>query len=211
LKLKRNGKKAKIIKLAKNLKGPPSLIKMEKSLSEAAQIFLRQFNEILNDFKRETGFQVFLLNREGELISELEGVQPSCKIILSTPLGKIRCRDCFKLGFLVTKTQRVSLFLECYAGFPIGWIPITRNESVIGSIIICGGRYEKEESDEKLKEKFRDLAGELEIVEEEGFVQKVMETKLTNENEFKNSAERLKKLIDILIENVQTPIKEIFG
>jgi ligand-binding sensor protein len=184
---------------------------MEKPLSEAAQIFLRQFNEILNDFKGETGFQVFLLNKEGELISELEGVQPACKMILSTPLGKIRCRDCFKLGFLVTKIQRVPLFLECYAGFAIGWIPIIRNESVIGSIIICGGRYERGESEKKLKEKFRHLSGELEIIDEKGFVQRVMETKLTNENEFKNSAERLKKLIEILIENVQTPIKEIFG
>jgi ligand-binding sensor protein len=184
---------------------------MEKPLSEAAQIFLRQFNEILNDFKRGTGFQVFLLNKEGELISELEGIQPACKMILSTPLGKIRCRDCFKLGFLVTKTQRVPLFLECYASFSIGWIPIIRNESVIGSIIICGGRYERGESEEKLKEKFRNLSRELEIIDEEGFVQRVMETKLTNEKELKNSAERLKKLIEILIENVQTPIKEIFG
>jgi ligand-binding sensor protein len=183
---------------------------MEKSLSEAAQIFLRQLNEILSDFKRETGFQVFLLNKEGELISELEGIQSACKIILSTPLGKIRCKDCFKLGFLVTKTQRVPLFLECYAGFAIGWIPIIRNESVIGSIIICGGRYERGENEEKLKEKFRDLAGKLEIVDEEGFIQKVIETKLTNENEIKNSAQRLKKLIEILIENVQTPVKEIF-
>jgi ligand-binding sensor protein len=184
---------------------------MEKPLSEAAQIFLRQLNEILGDFKRETGFQVFLLDKEGELISELEGIQPACKIILSTPLGKMRCRDCFKLGFSITKTQKVPLFLECYAGFAIGWIPIIRNESVIGSIIICGGRYERGENEEKLKEKFKHLSRELEILDEKGFVQKAIESKVINEKEFKNSAERLKKLIDILVENVQTPIKEVFG
>ncbi len=180
---------------------------METSFSETTQIFLRQLSQILNDFKKETGFQVFLLNKDGELLGDIEGIQPACKIILSNPLGKIRCKDCFRLGFLVTKMQKVPLFLECYAGFAICWIPIIRNESVIGAIIICGGIYEKIER----KEKFKHLSRELEITDEKGFIQKVMETKLTNKEELQNFAERMKKLIDILIENIQTPVREIFG
>jgi len=184
---------------------------MKKFLSEAARVFLKQFTELLGDFKKETELQVFLLNKNGEIINELEGIQPACKLILSTPVGKIRCKDCFKMGFSMIKIQKRPIFLECYAGFAIVWLPIIRNDSLIGAVIICGGRYEKGESEEKLKEKFGNLAEELEIFDKENFFQKAKEVKVVNEEEFKKLAERLKKLIDILIENVQTPIKEIFG
>jgi ligand-binding sensor protein len=184
---------------------------MEKFLSEAAQIFLKQFTEILNDFKKETELQVFLLNKDGDIINELEGVQPACKLILSTPEGKTRCKDCFKMGFSMIKMQKLPIFLECYAGFAIGWIPIVRANSLIGAVVICGARYDRGESEEKLREKFGNLAEELEIFDKENFFQKVKESKLINEEDFRKLAERLRKLIDILIENVQTPIKEIFG
>jgi ligand-binding sensor protein len=184
---------------------------MEKTLSEAAKIFLNQLSEILIDFERESGFQVFLLNKEGQLIDELEGVQPACKMILLTKEGKIRCKDCFKMGFQMAKLKKDFLLLECYAGFAISWIPIIRNDSFVGAVVMCGKKIEERESEEKLREKVLNLAGELGIFESEEFLEKVKQTEETSEEEIKNYAERLKKLVDVLIENVQTTIKEIFG
>jgi ligand-binding sensor protein len=184
---------------------------MEETISEAAKIFLKQFSEILEDFKKETGFQVFLLNRKGELINELEGVQPACKMILSSHFGKIRCKDSFKLGFLVVKKERKPIFLRCYAGFGLSLIPIIVRGSFIGAVIICGGDY-GEKTQETLKKDFSKLAEELGIFEKEKFLKLATEeTKIINENEMKKETEKLQKLIDILTENVQTPLKEIFG
>jgi len=184
---------------------------MERDFSEATQIFLKQFLEILEDFKKETRFQIFLLNKEGELINKLEGVQPACKFILATPIGRTRCKDCFKIGFLITKTQRNSLFLECYANFAICWLPIIRNDSFVGAIIMCGKRFEREEGKGKMMEKFNNLVEELEIFEKKEFFQRLDQTEIITEEEFKNYVERLKKLMEILTEIAQTPIKEIFG
>jgi ligand-binding sensor protein len=184
---------------------------MEKTFSETAKIFLTQLLKILNDFERDSGFQVFLLNKEGQLIDDLKGIQPPCKTILLTKEGKIRCKDCFRMGFQMAKLKNDFLLLECYAGFAISWIPIIRNNSFVGAVVMCGKKIEGRESEKKLKERVLNLAEELEIENGEEFLEKVKQTDATNEEEIKKYAERLKKLIEVLIENVQTPIKEIFG
>jgi ligand-binding sensor protein len=184
----------------------------EKTLSEAAQAFLKEFQRTLNDFAQQTGFQVFLLDKEGGLITEMEGVQEVCKLILSQEEGRIRCRDCLKIGLSLVRNQKQPIFAECYAGFVLSWLPIIVREALIGLIVVCGGKQEKGEREEKLREKFSKLADELGIFEKDRFLKLAMErTKLVNENEMKKDVEKLKKLIDILVENVQTPLKEIFG
>jgi hypothetical protein len=76
---------------------------------------------------------------------------------------------------------------------------------------MCGKKIEKRESEEKLRERVFNLGEELGIFESGEFLEKVTQTEETSEEEIKKYSERLKKLVDVLIENVQTPIKEIFG
>ncbi len=183
----------------------------ERIFSEAAKSFFEQFSKILEDFKKETGFQVFLLNKEGKLVTKLEGVQSICKTILSFEEGKTRCKDAFQMGFSLMKRERKPIFLECYAHFAICYLPIIVANSLVGSVIICGGRYDKGESEEELKKRFYNLADELGIFDKESFFQKAKEVKVITEEDFKKEAEKLMKLIEILTENVQTPLKEILG
>jgi ligand-binding sensor protein len=184
---------------------------MEKAFSEAANLFLKEFLETIEEVNKRTKFQIFLLNKKGEFINELKGSQPVCKIILSTSLGKLRCQDGFRMGFAIIKEQKQPLFLECYAGFPICWLPIIRNGSFVGAMIICGGRYDRGETYQELKEKFSRLAEELGIPDKEKFLIKVEESTIFDEEEFKRFVKKLKSLIEIMSETVHTPLKEIFG
>lgn len=184
---------------------------MERKFSEAAQNFLEQLEGLFFDFKKTTGLQAFLLNKQGELVTKLEGVQEVCKLILATEEGKTRCKDCFKMGFLLAKNQRTSVFTECYANFTICFFPVIIGNSLVGLMIVCGGRYDRGENEEELKKKFISLIGELEIIDKEYFFEKLKRTKIITEEEFKKEAEKLKKLIDILTENVKTPLLEILG
>jgi len=184
---------------------------MEKPFSEAAKIFFEQFLKILEDFKKETKLQVFLLNREGELISKLEGVQPACKMILSFEEGKVRCKDSFKIGFSIVKTQKTPFFFECFASFPICALPIVIENSFIGTVIVCGGKYEKGESEEKIKERFLKLADEIGIFDKERFLHAQQDQKILTKEDFEKEIKKLEKLIKILTEHIQTPLKEVFG
>jgi ligand-binding sensor protein len=138
---------------------------MERRLSEAAQNFLKQLEELFGDFKRISNLQAFLLNKHGELITKLEGVQEICKLILSTEEGRIRCKDCFKMGFLLAKKQKRPVFMECYANFAICFHPIIIAGSLVGTMVVCGGRYDRGETEERLREKYISLIGELEIID----------------------------------------------
>jgi ligand-binding sensor protein len=184
----------------------------EKSFSEAAQWFLKDFQKILDDFAQQTKFQVFLLDKEGNLITKMDGVQEACKLIISTEEGRVRCKDGFKMGFSLVRAQKKPIFTECYAGFALCWLPITIRGVIIGLIVVCGGRYDRGGSITGLNEKFSELSDELGIIDKKYFLKKAVdEAPLVTEEEVKEKIEKLTKLINILIENVQTPLKEVLG
>lgn len=183
----------------------------ENFVSEMAQSFLREFQRILNDFAQETKSQVTAIDREGNLITELSGVQNVCKLILATPEGRIRCQDSFKMALSLIKRQKKPIFTNCYADYISAWLPIVVREKLIGVIVICGGKYETNESREKLIKRYSKLAEELGAVGKENFLQSAIDSvDVVSEEEVKKRAERLTELINILTENVRTPLKEIF-
>jgi len=185
---------------------------VEKSLSESAQWFLRDFQKLLNDFANEAGIQIVAIDREGNVITEMTGVQRVCKLILATEDGRIRCRDNYKMALSLVKAKKEPFFIDCYAGFASVWVPIIIRGILIGVIVGCGGRYDRGESQEKLREKFSKLASELGIIDKEDFLKAAIdEVKIANEDEMKKRGERLKKLVEILAETAQTPLKEVFG
>lgn len=184
----------------------------DKSLSESAQWFLRDFQELLNNFAKEMEIQVVAIDREGDLITEISGNQRVCKMILSNEEGRVRCKDSFKMALALVKTKKEPIFTDCYAGFASVWIPIVIREAIIGVIIGCGGKQERGESKEKLRERFSKLANELGIIDRENFLKAAIEeVKIVDEEEIQKRAERLRKLVEILAETAQTPLKEVFG
>lgn len=184
----------------------------ENPISQAAQWFLKDFQRLLEEFAQETKSQVVAIDKEGNLITKLSGVQNVCKLILASEEGRIRCLDSFKMGLSLVKSQKKPIFSDCYAGFASAWVPIIVRESLIGVIIICGGKYDRGESREKLTEKYSKLADELGVVGKENFLKMAVdEVSLVTEEEIRKRAEKLTGLVEILTENVQTPLKEIFG
>jgi ligand-binding sensor protein len=184
----------------------------EKYLSEAAKWFLRDFEKIIDDFATEEGVRVVVVDKEGSLIIETAGVERICKLINSSEEGRMRYRDNYKMAFSLIKTQGKPIFIDCYAGFAFLAIPITIRGSIVGAIVSCGGRVDRGESREKLVEKFTKLADELDIMDKEDFLKAAIdEVKLVTEEEIKKRAEKLTKLIEILTETAQTPLKEVFG
>jgi ligand-binding sensor protein len=182
----------------------------KKSLSEAAQWFLSDFQRILNEFSEERGVQGVATNREGSLITELQGVQHACKFIIATEEGRMRCKDHFKIISLLAKTQKKPIFIDCYAGFISTCIPIMIGEA-IGTLISCGERYDRGESEEKLIEKFSKLANELGILDRGSFLRAVInEVKLVIEEDVQQRTKILSKLVEILVETANTPLKEVF-
>ena len=91
-------------------------------------------------------------------------------------------------------------------------MPIIVRDSLIGVIVICGGKYDRGESKEKLTEKYSKLTDELAVIGKENFLKMAIdEVSLITEEEIRKRAEKLTGLVEILTENVQTPLKEIFG
>jgi hypothetical protein len=84
----------------------------------------------------------------------------------------------------------------------------------VGSITGCGGRYDRKESREELREKFSKLANDLGLTEEihprEDFLKAAInEVKVISEEEMKIRAERLAKLVGVLAE--ETALRNAFG
>lgn len=184
----------------------------EKSLSEAAQWFLRDFQKTLDDFATEAGVQVIIVNKDGDFVSEIRGVQRVCKLIMATEDGRTRCKDHFKSALPLMTAQKKPVFTECYAGFASVWAPIIIKDRLIGVIISCGGRYDREESREKLEKKFSKLADEIGVMQKEDFIKAAIdEVPLVSKEELKARTERLKELFDILATTAHTPLKEVFG
>lgn len=181
-------------------------------LSEAANWFLEHLKETLNDFSAREGVQIFILNKEGELVNEISGVQRACKLILSAENGRIRCKDHFKTALSLVKKQKKVIFTECYAGFVSIWTPIIIRDSVVGAVISCGGKYNDGQSREKQEKKLSKLADEIDILQKEDFKKAAIdEVLLFSQEETENRAKRLKELFDILIQTANTPLKEVFG
>jgi len=91
--------------------------------------------------------------------------------------------------------------MDCYAGFASLWIPIKAKGESIGSITGCGGRFDREETEEKLKEKYLKLADELEISDKDDFLKAAInEISPVTETEIRKRTERLAKLVGILTE-----------
>jgi|SRR6056297_98469 len=181
----------------------------KENLSEEGKWFLKNLQKLQNDFAEAVGGQIVTTDKEGNLITSMSGQRRVCKLIQETEKGKKGCQAAFKKALSLVKEQKEALFMDCYAGFASLWVPIKINGEVVGSITGCGGRYEKGEDKEDLREKFSDLGDELGIEDKEDFVKAAIdEIQPVTEKEMKKRATRLSKLVSILAQ--ETALKEVF-
>ncbi len=184
----------------------------KREISETAKWFLNNLQRLQNDFAEVSGVQIVTINLEGDLITERSGGQKVYKLILSTEEGEIRLRDTYKVGISLIRNKKETVFMNCFAGFACVFVPIILKGKLIGAIVSCGGRHERGESKEKLREKFSKLANELGVREKEDFLRAAIdEVEPVTEEELKKRAGKLAKLIEILAETAVTPLKEVFG
>lgn len=184
---------------------------VEKNLSGEAQWFLRNLQVLQDDFAESVGGQIVITDKEGNLVTKMSGAQRACKLIMATEKGKEKCSEAYKTALSLVKTMKEPAFMDCYAGYASLWVPIKVKEEIVGSITGCGGRYDRGENQEELKEKYSKLADELGIKDKEDFLKAAVD-EIRNpitEAEMKKRAERLSKLVGILAE--ETALKEIFG
>ena len=183
---------------------------LNKKFSEGATWFLRNLQKLQDDFAESVGAQIVTTDREGSLVTEMSGTQRVCRLIMSTPKGKEKCGECYKVALSLVKTQKEPVFIDCYAGYASLWVPIKVNDKIVGSITGCGGRYEKGKSKEKLKEELSKLASDLGVSDKEDFLKAgIDEIQPVTEEEMRKRALRLAKLVGILAE--ETALKEVFG
>jgi len=181
-----------------------------KNISEEAQWFLRNLQKLQDDFAESVGAQIVTTDKEGNLVTKMSGAQRVCQLIMTTEEGKKKCGDAYKMALGLVKTQKESAFMDCYAGYASLWVPIKINGEIVGSITGCGGRYDKGENKEEIREKFSKLADELGIEDKEDFLKAAVdEISPVTEGEMKKRAERLSKLVGILAE--ETALGEVFG
>lgn len=180
--------------------------------SGEAQWFLRNVQILQDDFVSDIlGAQIVMTDKEGNTITKMSGQQRACQIIQTTQKGKDKCTECYKSALRLVKTQKEPVFMNCYAGFASLWVPIVVEGKIVGSITGCGGRYEKGETREELRKKFTKLADDLgEIEDKEDFLKAAVdEVGVVSEEEMRQRAERLAKLIGVLAE--ETALGEVFG
>ena len=181
-------------------------------LSESAQWFLEELQKTLDNFAASKGIQVIVIDREGNLVSKLYGVQRVCKLIIAADEGRIRCLDHFKMALYLMKNEKKPLYMQCYAGFASLWAPVVINGRAIGAVIACGGKYADGENKDQLKKKFSELANQLGIVNKEDFLKAaVEETMVATKEDMESRIEKIKELFDILSKTAHTPLKEVFG
>jgi len=129
---------------------------------------------------------------------------------MGTEKGKEKCGEAYKTALSLVRTMKEPAFMDCYAGFASLWVPIKVKGEIVGSITGCGGRYERGESEEELRERFTKLAEELGVEDKEDFLKAAVdEIKPVTEEEMRKRAERLAKLVGILAE--ETALREVFG
>jgi len=185
----------------------------EKQLSEEALWFIKNLQMLQDDFADTIGAQIVTTDRNGNLITKMSGQQKICQIIQKTEKGKNGCTNAYHTALGLVKKMKEPIFMDCHAGLASLWVPIkTKSGEIVGSITGCGGRYDRGESEEEIKEKFSKLADKLGITEEicprDDFLKALEEVKVITEAEMKKRAERLAKLVGILAE--ETALKEAF-
>jgi ligand-binding sensor protein len=181
-----------------------------KNLSEEAQWFLRNLQKLQDDFAESVGGQIVTTDKEGNLVTKMSGTQRVCKIIMGTEKGKEKCSQAYKTALSLVRTMKESAFMDCYAGYASLWVPIKVKGEIVGSITGCGGRFDRRESREELREKYLRLADELGIKDKEDFLKAAVdEISPVAEEEMKKRAERLAKLVGILAE--ETALSEVFA
>ena len=182
----------------------------EKKLSEEAQWFLRNLQKLQDDFAENIGAQIVTTDKKGTLVTKMSGAQRVCQIIQGTENGKKQCTLCYENALSLVKSQKESALMPCYAGFASLWVPIKVKGEIVGSITGCGGRFEKGESREELREQYSKLADDLGVTDKEDFLKAAIdEIEPVTEEEIKKRAERLAKLVGILAE--ETALEEVFG
>jgi len=183
----------------------------EKELSSEAKWFARNLQVIQDEFAESVGAQIVTTDGNGELVTKMSGSQRVCKLIMGTEKGKERCQKAYETALSLVKSMKESAFMDCHAGYASLWVPIkTKGGEIIGSITGCGGRYNREESQDELKEKFSKLADELGIEDKEDFLKAAIdEISPVTEGEMKERAERLAKLVGVLTE--ETALREVFS
>ncbi|MBU0476560.1 PocR ligand-binding domain-containing protein [Patescibacteria group bacterium] len=182
----------------------------EKQFSEEAQWFLRNLQRLQDDFAESVGGQIVTTDKEGNLVTKMSGAQKVCKAIMDTEKGKGKCGEAYKTALSLVKTMKEAAFMDCHAGYASLWVPIKAKGEIVGSITGCGGRYDRGENEEELKEKFSKLADDLGVEEDkEDFLRTAVdEISPVTEEEMRKRAERLAKLVGVLAE--ETALKEVF-
>lgn len=181
-----------------------------ENLSEEAQWFLRNLQKLQDDFAEVVGGQIVTTDREGDLVTEMSGQQQVCKMIKGTEQGKQECEKAFKQALSLVKEHKDPIFMDCHAGFASLWVPIKVDGEVVGSITGCGGRYDRGEGQEELREKFTNLAQDLGIEEVEDFVKAAVdEIEPVTEEEMEKRSHYLSKLVSTLAE--ETALREVFA
>jgi ligand-binding sensor protein len=182
----------------------------EKNFSTEAQWFLKNLQKLQDDFAESVGGQIVTTDKEGNLLTKMSGAQRVCKLIMETEQGKAKCSEAYKTALSLVKTMKEPAFMDCHAGYASLWMPIKINGKIVGSITGCGGKYDRGESKEELREKFSKLADDLGISDKEDFLKAgVDEIDPVSEKEMKDRATKLAKLVVTLAE--EDVLKEVFG
>jgi len=182
----------------------------EKIFSEEAKGFIQNLQKLQDDFAAAVGGQIVTTDREGNLVTKMSGAQRVCQLIMATEKGKEKCSEAYKTALGLVKTMKEPAFMDCHAGYASLWVPIEINGEIVGSITGCGGKYDRGESKEELREKFSKLADTIEISDKEDFLKAAVdEIKPVTETEMKERATKLAKLVVTLAE--EDVLKEVFG
>jgi len=181
-----------------------------KKFSEETEWFLKNLQKLQDDFAESVGGQVVTTDKEGNLVTKMSGAQRVCQLIMATKEGKKKCGEAYKMALSLVRTMKEPAFMDCYVGFASLWVPIRVKGEIVGSITGCGGRYNRGETREELREKYSKLADELGVKNKADFLKAAIdEIKPVTEEEMKKRAERLSKLVGILAE--ETVLGEVFG
>jgi len=183
-----------------------------KKLSGEAEWFLKSLQTLQDDFAESIGAQIVTTDKEGNLITKMSGQMKVCSdFIQKTEKGKKACTDTYHTAVGLVKTMKEPAFMDCFAGYASLWVPIkTREGEIVGSITGCGGRFDRGESEEQLKEKFTKLANDLDINPDKNYLKAAVEdVKTVTEEEMRKRATMLAKLAGILAE--ETALSEAFG
>jgi len=187
-------------------------MRTRENLSEAAQWFLNDLQNALDALAETMSVQIFIIAKDGSLVSKLKGAQRACQMILALEDGRIRCQDHFRMALSLIEVKRESVFVECYAGFASLWTPIVINGKFMGVIVSCGGRYDKKYGAKEVKEKLSKIADEIGIMPKHDFIKAgEEEVVLVDENKLKIRAKNLEGLFALLAKTTITPLKEAFG